>query len=189
MYFNLFVLFFRIGAFTFGGGYAMIPLMEQELVHTKKWIKASDILDLFAVAQSIPGAIAINTSTLVGYKLAGKRGALCATLGVILPSFMIILLVASFASHWFELNTVKHFFVGVNGAVLALIGLAAEKLIRASVIDGMTLLFLLGTTLIVVLTDISPIILIILGGFLSLVYYRQRFKPLTSKDRDQGGLK
>ncbi len=93
---KLFMSFFKIGLFTFGGGFAMIPLIEKEIVDTRKWIHREDIIDLFAISQSIPGAVAINTATLVGYKVAGRIGAIVATAGVALPSIVIISLIAVF---------------------------------------------------------------------------------------------
>ncbi len=172
-YLDLFLVFFRIGAFTFGGGYAMIPLIEKEIVTNRGWIANEDILDLFAIGQSIPGAIAINTSSLVGYKIAGKRGALCATFGVVLPSFLIITIIASFFQTIADDKNVKAVFVGINAAVVFLIIKAAMKKMKAAMIDKVTKSVFAITVLKILLTNISPIILIICGGILGMISYRK----------------
>ena len=119
--FQLFITFIKIGAFTFGGGYAMVPLIQRETVEKKKWINDDDILEIVAIAGSTPGPIAVNSATFVGYKTAGVLGAAAATIGVVLPSFTIIYFI-SFVIDKFENNTaVKYAFSGVRAGVLALI--------------------------------------------------------------------
>jgi|LGVF01.2.fsa_nt_gb chromate transporter len=174
IYFELFKVFLKIGAFTFGGGYAMIPLIEEEIVVNKGWVKKEDIFDYFAVSQSFPGAIAINTSTLVGYKVAGKLGAICATFGVILPSFVIITLIATFFSSVADSSTVKAVFTGINGAVIVLILLAALKMLKIAIHDALSVIIVIITVVVILFTDISPIFLIIGGaliGFLLYIYH------------------
>jgi len=111
---KLFWIFFKIGAFTFGGGYAMIPLIEREMVEKQKWLSDDEIIDMFAVAESIPGAIAINTSTFIGYKVAGYWGAIVAMFGVALPSFLIITIIAAVFSQFQDLPLVKAAFEGIR---------------------------------------------------------------------------
>ncbi len=118
---ELFCTFFRIGAFTFGGGYAMIPLIQTETVENKKWISDNDILEIVAIAESTPGPIAINSATFVGYKVAGILGSVCATLGVVVPSFVIILLISFVLKEFAHLTPVKYAFEGIRAGVLALI--------------------------------------------------------------------
>lgn len=119
--FQLFITFIKIGAFTFGGGYAMVPLIQSETVEKKKWINDDDILEIVAIAESTPGPIAVNSATFVGYKTAGVLGAAAATIGVVLPSFTIIYFI-SFVIDKFENNTaVKYAFSGIRAGVLALI--------------------------------------------------------------------
>lgn len=170
-YWELFKVFFKIGAFTFGGGYAMIPLIEEEIVEHKKWVKKEDVFDLFAVSQSIPGAIAINTSTLVGYKIAGKLGAICATFGVILPSFIIISVIASFFSKIADNAVVIAIFTGINGAVVVLVLLAALKMLKIAIHDALSVLLVIGTVLMILFTNVSPIYLILTGGILGFLLY------------------
>lgn len=118
---GLFSSFFRIGAFTFGGGYAMIPLIQKEVVENKKWITDQDILDIVAIAESTPGPIAINTATFVGYRVAGVLGSAMATFGVVLPSFLIITLISYVLNEFQSLKAVQYAFFGIRAGVLALI--------------------------------------------------------------------
>jgi len=118
---EVFWVFFKIGAFTFGGGYAMIPLISRETVENKKWISDQDILDIVAIAESTPGPIAINSATFVGYKVAGVLGSVFATLGTVIPSFMIILIISFVLEEFESLTVVKYAFEGIRAGVLALV--------------------------------------------------------------------
>ena len=118
---QIFWSFFKIGAFTFGGGYAMIPLIQREAVDKRKWVKEEDILDIIAIAESTPGPIAINSATFVGYRAAGTLGSLFATLGVVIPSFVVILAVSYVLRQFQELEAVRYAFWGIRAGVLALI--------------------------------------------------------------------
>ena len=118
---DLFVTFFKIGAFTFGGGYAMVPLIKSEAADKKGWRREEDMLDILAIAESTPGPIAINSATFVGYKTAGVWGSLCATLGVVLPSFVIIALLGTLLDRFSGLKPVRYAFFGIRAGVLALI--------------------------------------------------------------------
>ncbi len=117
----LFWTFLKIGAFTFGGGYAMIPLIQGEVTDKRKWISADDVLDVIAIAESTPGPIAINAATFVGYKVAGALGSLLATVGVVLPSLVIITVISYVLSSFSDLAVVKYAFFGIRAGVLALI--------------------------------------------------------------------
>lgn len=117
----LFLTFLKIGAFTFGGGYAMIPLITREMVIRHKWIEESDILDIVAIAESTPGPIAVNSATFVGYKICGFKGAAAATIGVVLPSFIIIFAISFVLAQFEHLKLVQYAFNGVRAGVLALI--------------------------------------------------------------------
>lgn len=119
--FLLFLTFLKIGAFTFGGGYAMIPLIQREVVGKKKWISDKDILEIVAIAESTPGPIAVNSATFVGYHVSGFLGAFCATFGVILPSFLIILAISSVLRQFENIQVVQYAFNGIRAGVLALI--------------------------------------------------------------------
>lgn len=127
---RVFMTFFKIGAFTFGGGYAMIPLIQKEAVEKNHWISDSDVLDIIAIAESTPGPIAINAATFVGFRVAGFIGAACATLGVAFPSFVIILAISSVLSAFEHLKIVQYAFFGIRAGVLALIVKAFISMFR-----------------------------------------------------------
>lgn len=119
--FSLFWVFFKIGAFTFGGGYAMIPIIQREVVESRPWITDDDILEIIAIAESTPGPIAINSATFVGYRVAGFFGAMFATLGVVLPSFIIILVISYLLKGFEHIRAVKYAFWGIRAGVMALL--------------------------------------------------------------------
>ncbi len=118
---ELFITFAKIGAFSFGGGYGMIPLIEKETVENKKWVSGEELLDVIAIAESTPGPIAINAATFIGHKAGGLAGAACATAGVVLPSFIIISAISFVLQAFQELKCVRYAFMGVRAGVLALI--------------------------------------------------------------------
>jgi len=118
---SLFLTFLKIGGFTFGGGYAMIPLIQKEVVDNKKWVTDDDILEIIAIAESTPGPIAINSATFIGYKTCGVFGSFFATLGVVLPSFVIIMIIAFLLNGFAEITAVKYAFFGIRAGVLALL--------------------------------------------------------------------
>lgn len=117
----LFLTFFKIGAFTFGGGYAMLPLIQREAAAKHKWINDDEIMEIAAIAESTPGPIAVNTATFVGYRICGAAGAVMATLGVVLPSFIVIIAVSSILEIFSDARVVKYAFNGIRAGVLALI--------------------------------------------------------------------
>lgn len=129
---DLFLTFMKIGAFTFGGGYAMIPLIQREVCTNKKWMDEKDILEIVAIAESTPGPVAINAATFVGYRTAGFIGACLATLGVVLPSFLIISLISLVLHRFQEIRAVKYAFMGIRAAVLALVLKALWSMFRAA---------------------------------------------------------
>lgn len=118
---KIFLTFLKIGAFTFGGGYAMVPLIQREASEKQGWVTDEDILDIVAIAESTPGPIAINSATFVGYRACGVLGSVCATLGVVLPSFLIILAISSVLREFQENAYVQYAFRGIRAGVLALI--------------------------------------------------------------------
>lgn len=126
--FKLFTTFFRIGAFTFGGGYAMIPLIQREVVDNHKWLTEDDILEIIVISESTPGPIAINSATFVGYRTAGIFGAAAATFGVVLPSFLLISLIALVLTEFKDIKLVQYAFGGIRAGVLALLVKALHKM-------------------------------------------------------------
>lgn len=188
LFVELFMTFFKIGSFTFGGGYAMIPLIEREVVENKKWITEEEIVDVFAVAQSLPGAVAINSSTFIGYKIAGKKGAAAATLGVILPSLLIITLIAMFFSRVQDNPVVRAVFSGIRPAIVGLISVAAVNISKASIIDKIGLFLAAAAVVLVAVFDVQAIFVILAGAAVGLVVY-YLFPLKAAKILDTGGRK
>ncbi len=126
----LFVTFLKIGAFTFGGGYAMIPIIEKEICDKHKWLKGEEILDIFAIAESTPGPIALNVATYIGYKLAGFPGAIIATMGVCVPSFGIMYMVSLFYEQFMEITIIATAFKGIQICMVYLIAVAGLRMLK-----------------------------------------------------------
>lgn len=169
---EIFLTFFKIGCFTFGGGYAMIPIIEREIITKKGWVTEEDVIDIFAVSESLPGSIAINSSTFVGYKIAKKKGAVAAMFGVLLPSFIIITTIAVFFGRFQDDPAVKAAFLGIRSAVVALIILAAKKMSKVAVKDKITLAVAVAVLILVLIVKIHPIFTIIGGAILGLTIYK-----------------
>lgn len=130
---ELVVSFFKIGIMTFGGGYAMLPMLQRELVENRKWVTEEEILNYFAIGQCTPGVIAVNTATFVGYKRCKIPGSIFATIGVVLPSMIIITIIAAVLSNFAHIPAVQHAFAGIRIAVSALIVASVIKLIKTNV--------------------------------------------------------
>ncbi len=157
---SLFLVFAKMGAFTIGGGYAMLPLIEKELT-SRGWISEEDIQDLIVLAQSAPGILAVNMAIFTGHKLAGIKGSILATLGAVLPSFFIILLIAIFFTQFKENEIVAKIFYGMRPVAVALILVPAINMAKKSCINWWTSLIAIATVLLVVFLKISPIWIII----------------------------
>ena len=180
IYLESFLIFFRIGLFTIGGGYAMVPLIENEIVTKRKWINQDDFMDLLAIAQSAPGILAVNIAIFIGYKLRGVRGSMITTLGTILPSFLIILAIAIFFHNFKDNPVVERIFKGIRPAVVALIAAPTFTLAKAAKINLYTIWIPVVSALLIWLLGVSPIWIIIAagtGGFLWGKYH-------TSKDKE-----
>lgn len=159
---RLFLSFLKIGAFTFGGGYAMIPLIEREVIERKGWVDRSEFLDLLTLAQSAPGPISLNTAVFVGYKVRGYPGAIASILGVVLPSFIILLLIALFFQEIRHNPWVEAAFRGMRPAVVALIVYPVVKLAKGM---HVSMFFVIAATALAIWHfESSPIVLLIIGG-------------------------
>ena len=158
---QIFASFFKIGAFTFGGGYAMIPLIQNEAVEKRHWVTDEDILDIIAIAESTPGPIAINSATFVGYKAAGVLGSMCATLGVVLPSFVIILLLSYVLQQFQELKPVVYAFNGIRAGVLALLVKALWTMYKKSPKGWPAYVVMAGAFVLTAIFDVNVIFVII----------------------------
>lgn len=166
---SLFITFLKIGAFTFGGGYAMIPLIQKEVVEKRKWIDDQDILDIVAIAESTPGPIAINSATFVGYKIAGFLGALFSTLGVVFPSFAIILLISFVLKQFENLQVVQYAFIGIRAGVLALIIKALLSMYQQCPKNLISYLLIIASFITVVVFNVSVLLVIIGCAVVGLV--------------------
>lgn len=168
--FNLFLVFARIGGFTFGGGYAMLPMIQKEIVENKKWATEEEIMNYYAVGQCTPGVIAVNTATFIGYKLKGIAGSIFATLGVIFPSVVIITIIAAFISNFTHIAAVQYALGGINVVVAVLVLNAVITLWKKGIknIFGLCL-FLLAFAL-SVFTDLSPIYTIVISIVMGILY-------------------
>lgn len=164
MLFSLFYVFAKIGLFTLGGGYAMLPLMEQELVDKRAWLTRSDFLDKVALAQVSPGILAMNMAILVGYQRARLRGSICAALGAALPSFIIILILALFFRTYQQNPVVERIFKGVRPAVVALIAVPVFRLAREAGITRKTVWLPVAVAGLVWLVHVSPVYIILAAG-------------------------
>ena len=159
-YFKLFGAFFKIGAITFGGGYAMLPFLQQELCYKRGWVTEEEIIDYFAIGQCTPGIIAVNTATFVGYKRKKTLGGIAATLGIITPSIIIISIIALLLQNIAELSIVQNAFKGIRVAVSVLIVNAIIKLAKNSVVDIYTLIMFLISGVICFILGVSPIYIV-----------------------------
>ena len=173
MLWELFSTLFKIGLFTFGGGYAMIAFFESEFVEKKKWLDKEEFLDMVAIAESTPGPIAINSATYVGYKNAGVLGAACATLGVVLPSFIIIYVISLFLDAFLTFELVGYAFKGIQAGVVYLILSAGIKMLKGMKKNAMSVAILCAVLVCMIAfsilaVDFSAILFILISGVIGL---------------------
>ena len=161
---KLFTTFFKLGLFTIGGGYVMIPLIEREVVDKYRWIEKRDFVDLLAIAQSSPGVLAVNMSIFIGYKLRGVRGSVAAAVGNVLPSVIIILLIALFFNRFREYEVVNNIFMGIRPAVVALIASPVFSVAKSAKIGWTNVWIPLLSALLIVAFGVSPIYIILIAG-------------------------
>ena len=176
IYWESFKTFFKIGLFTLGGGYAMIPLIEQEVVNRHQWVNKEEMLDLIAIAQSCPGVFAINIAIFIGYKLNKVRGAIATAAGTALPSFLIILVIAMFFHQFADNKVVAAMFRGIRPAVVALIAVPTFNLAKRAELNKYTLWIPIISALLIWLMGVSPIWIIIAAGIGGFVYGKLRIK-------------
>lgn len=192
IYFQLFSTFFKIGLFTFGGGWAMISIIQREIVDKHHWIEQTEFLDLLAIAQSMPGILAVNISTVMGDRLRGLKGSLCAAFGTILPSFLIILAIAIFLTP----DTIKNnevlskIFKGIRPAVVALIIAPVITTAKSAGINAKTVIIPIAVALLIYsgIPYISnPILYIVVGAIGGYIWHtHQAIKPASEQGRKEG---
>ncbi len=175
IYWDLFWTLAKVGVMTFGGGYAMLPVLERELVDRKQWLTGQQLMDCYAIGQCTPGVIAVNTATFVGYRLKGLRGAVCSTLGVVFPSIVIITVIAAFIQQFSHLEAVQHAFAGIRVAVCALVLHTVIKLIKSHIKDPFSIAVLAAGFVVVAFFGVSPVIVVVAAAVCGLLY-RGRMK-------------
>lgn len=173
MIWRLFGVFFNIGLFTIGGGYAMLPLVEREIVERRQWLERQEMVDLVATAQSVPGVLAVNLAILIGHRLGGLKGALAAAMGAILPSFLIILLISPFFARFYTNPLVQGFFKGARPAVVGLLFFSAFSLARGSFKGFRAWGIGLAALTLLVTLNLHPVLVIVGGGMAGCVLYRR----------------
>jgi chromate transporter len=175
-YLDLILTFMKIGSITFGGGYAMLPIIERELVVKKGWATTEEVMDYFAIGQITPGVIAVNVATFIGYKRKGVAGGILTTLGIVLPSLIIISIIAAFLANFADIPQVQHAFAGIRVAVGALILDAVIKLLKGAIKDWKGIIICLAALILSFVLKASPVILVLAAGLAGFLLYRPRPK-------------
>lgn len=170
----MFLSFLKIGAFTFGGGYAMIPIIEKEFVESKEWLSKEEFMDSLVIAQSIPGPMAVNCSVFVGYRVGKIKGALAAVLGTILPSISIILIVATVLTNFRENKFVDLGFKGISGAVPVLVLIAIVSLSKSIKKTKINILICVVMSILLIFFNLSPAMAIIIGLAYGAMFYKPK---------------
>jgi len=180
---DLFVTFAKTGAVTFGGGYAMLPILQRNVVDGKGWATEEELLDYYAIGQCTPGVIAVNTATFVGYKTKGVAGGIAATLGVVFPSVVIISIIAAFLKNFADIPAVQSAFAGIRVCVGVLIINAVAKLWKGAVKGKITMAIAIISCVVSVVADISPVLFVIVAGILGFFFGGK----IQNADKKAGG--
>ena len=175
----LYLVFFKMGIVNFGGGYALLPLLQKELVDKRGWATNEEITDYYAIGQCTPGAIAVNVSTFIGYKIKGILGGIVSTLGFVSPAFIIIFLIATVLNQFSDLWYVQSAFKAIRACVFVLILSAIIKLSKKSIVDWITLGLAAVVLLLTIFTDIPLFIYVLVAGFIGVMvnWYKDKHKP------------
>ena len=171
MILDLFLAFFKIGLFSFGGGYAMLPFIQEQTIEVHGWLTTPEFLDILGIAQVTPGPISINTATFVGYRLAGLGGALTSTLAVILPSFIIVMIISFFFKKFQTSKLIQDIFKGLRPIVLGLVASAAVDIGREVFTDYKAVIISIIIFLLLTFKKMNTIVLIVLAGVLGVLFY------------------
>jgi chromate transporter len=183
--FSMFITFFKIGAFTFGGGYAMIPLIEREVVDKNHWIDKDEFIDIIAISQSFPGALAINSCTFIGYKISGVLGAILGLLGVALPSFIIIVIIAMAFNKFRNLYVVELIFKGINAAVPLLILVGVNSLTKVLDKTAINTIIVIITVILSVFMNVNPVYLILIAALYGIYINRNNHIGTDNKVKEE----
>jgi chromate transporter len=172
---EIFMVFFKIGALTFGGGYTMLPLLQSDIVRRRRWATEDEVLDFYAISQSLPGIVAANTAMFIGYRRGGTPGLIAAVCGVAFPSLIIILAIAAFIKNFLEIESVRHAFNGIRVAVAALITGTTVNMWRGCVKDRACVIIFLAALAVFTFADVSPITPVVAGAVAGIAL--TRLKP------------
>jgi chromate transporter len=186
MLFQLFWTFFKIAPVTFGGGFAMIPLIEKEVVEKRKWLTSEDVTDVFALSQSVPGAVAINSATFIGQRIGGIKGAIAAMIGVSLPTFLIVLTLGILYFFIQDNPKIEAAFISIRASIVAIIAYAAIKIAKTAIVDKST--FVIMIVGIPALFFIHPVIAIVAGALTGIVTISFKMKLGYKLKMDKNGL-
>ena len=181
IYFELFWVFFKIGLFTFGGGYAMLPMLEKEIIEKKSWATEEDLMKFFAIGQVTPGVIAVNTATFIGYYKKGILGGIVSTLGIVSPSLLIISIIANILNNFSEILAVQYALNGIRIAVCILMCSSIFKLIKGSINDLIGVFIFVFSFILSYFTNISTVVLVFVFGILGLIIYLNKFERELKK--------
>jgi chromate transporter len=182
---NLFLTFCKLGCITFGGGYAMVPVLDRELVRKRGWTTMDEVMDYYTIAQVTPGIIAVNVSTFIGFKRKGIPGGIIATLGFILPGALLMLGIALFLQNFSDIPAVKHAFAGIRVAVGALIVDTVLKLVKGVFKDILGVVLFLAALILSAVWGFSPVLIVLAAGIAGFLVYRPR-KPKTPSGPSPG---
>ena len=190
IYLDLFLTFSKVGVMTFGGGYAMLPILQREVVEKKHWATEEELMDYYAIGQCTPGIIAVNTATFIGKKFKGNAGGIIATLGVVFPSILIILVIASLISNFSHLAWVQNAFAGIRVCVCILIINAIISLWKKALVDIWTVLIFIAVFVASVFLNLSPIIYVVAAGILGILLQMKKIRAAgkaASSDQKSAG--
>lgn len=168
-YFDIFIAAFKVGLMTFGGGYAMLPILQREVVDNRHWVTEAEILDYYAIGQCLPGIIMVNTMIFIGNRRKGRPGGIVAAFGTVCPALIIITLIAAVLTNFAEVEAVKHAFAGIRVCVVVLIVNAVIKLWKSSIIDRKCFCIFLAVALASLFTGLTPVIFVIIAAILGIV--------------------
>lgn len=183
--YEIFKTFFKVGTLLLGGGYVILPLLQAELVDKKQWIDSDDLCEYYALSQSLPGVIAINTATFVGYKLKGQLGAFAATFGVVLPAFIAIILLATLFQEIVNIEFIKNIFYGIGIGVILLLILAVKEMWGKCIIDKFTCYIFLGAFILSSCFKVPPALIVILAAIIGILYKKFQIKDIENLDFDE----
>lgn len=169
---DIYTTFFKISSVTFGGGMAMLPILQRDIVNNKSWITDEEVIDFYALSQGLPGIIAVNVASLIGYKKRGTMGAIIAGLGIISPCIIIIVFISFFLRNFQDIKEVQYAFRGISVAVSALIFHSVINLWNKSILDKFCIILFMATLILMLVTNTSPIILVVSSGIASILYKR-----------------